>query len=83
MICHECGTEFEPKIHNQLYCSKGCKRRISNRNGQRHYAIGLRRPKAVEITDLLSEVTYTISKVEYERYKQAYSELGGFLVRML
>lgn len=41
MICsnQECGEEFEPKTHNQIYCSDVCCRIVTNKKMmERYYA---------------------------------------------
>lgn len=37
-VCTYCGLEFEPKKHNQIYCSDGCRNTVANiRNRMAYY----------------------------------------------
>jgi hypothetical protein len=81
--CAICGHDFPAIQKTKIYCSRRCKRIASNRQRQQYYAVGLRRPKAIEITDLKSELVYYISKLEYRHYRKEYTEAEGFLVKVV
>ena len=40
--CKACGKEFEPNKHNQIYCSKECKKEVHRNYSRQHY---IKKPK--------------------------------------
>lgn len=46
--CVECGSDYEPKAHNQKYCTSACLRKATNKKIMENYYANKRR-KAGEI----------------------------------